>query len=186
MYAPPAVTVPRPGRIMWSTTTGLEGVALDLACMAGGSVPVVNNYPVANLALYVPFGVADPVTVVKLWVRTGNAVSTGNIDMGIYNPDGTKVVSMGSTGSTGIDVLQELNITDTLLIPGNYYLAINSDSSVATQKFMNHVIVAGGLAAAGVYQQAVGAVTLPSPATFAACTQTQLPWMGWSARTLVQ
>ena len=187
MYLPPAMTVPRPGRIMWSTAS-LEGCGFELHCIAGGAVLASNNYPAVNMAIFVPFQIAEPVTVVKLWVRNGTAVA-GNLDMGIYLPDGTRVVSKGSTAQAGIDELQNMDITDTLLQAGNYYLGINSDTSGATQKVYTHnhaTTIAGWWAAAGCYQQAVGALALPSTATFAAFGQLHVPWMGWSARSLVQ
>jgi hypothetical protein len=187
-YSPPQVSVPRPGRIIWSTMS-LEGPGTELTCIAGGAVLASAQWPVANTAIFVPFQVAEPVTVVKLWVRNGTTISAGNIDMGIYLADGTKVVSQGSTPSATADLLQELNITDTVLATGNYYLALNSDTAASTQTFYFHnhaTAIAGWWAAAGCYQQAVGAVTLPSPATFAAFGQVRVPWMGWSARSMVQ
>jgi hypothetical protein len=184
VYSGPPIYSPRGRRYILSTLSP-EMVGVEAAAFTGGSAPGDQNYPVANLALYIPFTLTRPLLVKKLWVRNGSAVA-GQLDMGIYQGT-TRLVSIGGTNQAGIDLLQEFDITDTV-IPAEtrLYLAINSNTSGATQKVYAVTTATGALLGlAGCFQQAVGAVTLPSTATFATYAQIRLPLMGLAGRTLV-
>jgi hypothetical protein len=51
------------------------------------------------------------------------ATASGNMDVGIYDYAGTRLVSSGSTAQSGTSAFQDFDITDTLLGPGIFYLA---------------------------------------------------------------
>lgn len=180
-YSGPAVVAPRPTQIIISSFS-LEAIGLDLRVMAQAT-PASTNYPAVNTAILVPFGIAEAITVLKLWVQNGTAVA-GNIDLGIFNPDGTMVINKGSTAQANTSTIQELDITDTVLMPGRYYMGITSDTSGATQKVFTTTIAVGGIGSAmGVLQAAQGpALANLTLATFA---QTAIPYFGLTARTLV-
>jgi hypothetical protein len=179
----PTVIQPRPTPIIIGTVQQ-ETIGVDIRAITQ-SFPNTNNYPTANTAMFIPFGIAESIIAVKLWVHNGTAVA-GNIDLGIYRPDGSQVVAKGSTAQAGTSTIQELDITDTPLVPGRYYLAINSDTSGATQKVWSYTLTVAGLAGAmGVLQAALGHVGLDASVTFATCTQTLIPLIGLSTRTLV-
>ena len=138
------------------------------------------NYVTANLVVYVPFWVPESVTFTKMFWVNGTAVA-GNYDVGIYTTDGTRLVSMGSTAAAGISQIQTVNITDTTVARGTYYMAIVSDTSGTTQKILAALPAAGIPQALGLLQQA--SVTLPlstnaSPATFAKYTSAFVPLFG--------
>lgn len=180
-YSPPLVVTPRLTQIMISTIS-LEAIGLDLRLLAA-TIPQGANYPAANITIGIPFGVGQPILVRKLWVQNQTPVA-GNIDLGIFLPDGTLVVNKGSTASAGTNTIQELDITDTTLMPGRYYLGMTSDTSAATQKIFSTALASAGLAsAAGVLQAAQGPAL--ASVTWATCAQTQIPYIGLSARTLV-
>ncbi len=127
-------------------------------------------WPSANLAIYTPVLVPEIVTVYKMSIQV--ATQNGNVDVGIYDEVGNRLVSAGST-AVGAAGLQVFDVTDTVIGPGVYYLAMCCSSTTASF-FRNTVANAIGTTL-GVKQQAVGAVTLPTPATFATFTVTYIP-----------
>lgn len=128
-------------------------------------------WPASNLAVFVPFTVYETITVVKLSILNGSAVS-GNVDVGIYDAGGARLVSSGSTAQSGASAIQTFDITDTVLSPGLYYLALAIDNTTATIE--NVSVTAIDVEALGVFQQA-SAFPLPSSATPAAFAQTIVP-----------
>lgn len=134
----------------------------------------------ANLALYVPFWIWTPTTVKIGWTRNG-ATATGNIDIGIYTRDGVRIVSMGSTAQSGTSTLQTFNITDTLLMPGPYFMALATNSG-STTLGMSNAFTAPQQKLLGIYEQA-SAFPLPATATFATpATVTRIPAFGFSTQ----
>jgi hypothetical protein len=100
------------------------------------------------------------------------AAVAGNLDVAIYKPDGTRLVSAGSTAQSGTTTLQVVDVTDTFLMRGLYYMAMASNTSGATQKVMGATPAAGIMASLGMLQEA--ASVCPSPATWVKCT---VPWV---------
>lgn len=88
------------------------------------------NVGSANRAWYKAITVDTNVTVTG--IRIGVAVSSGNIDVGIYNSAGTKLASSGSTAcpSAGKDTV---TFSSSIAItPGVYYLSLTADNTTAT------------------------------------------------------
>lgn len=129
-------------------------------------------WPAANRALYIPFIVEATVTAYQISVENGATVS-GNLDVGLYSRFGARLASSGSTTQAGTSTIQPIDITDTVLAPGVYYMALCVDNTTATFIRSSTSLIA--LRMCGVQQQAVGAVTLPDPATFANPTSPYLP-----------
>jgi hypothetical protein len=65
-----------------------------------------------------------------VWWRNGTAVA-GNVDCGVFALDGTLIVSCGSTAQSGTSNFQIVTVTETLLAPGAYYLALAASSTSA-------------------------------------------------------
>jgi hypothetical protein len=129
--------------------------------------PNSQNFVTANLAVFIPFGVPEPVTITKLGWGNGSTSGAGNLDAGIYDTAGTLLVSTGSTAQNATIVSpQVVDVTDTTLARGVYYLALASDTSGATQKVMAVIPAAGIPQAYGLLQMAA-AFALPATATFA-------------------
>jgi hypothetical protein len=146
-----------------------------------GFTPGSNTWPTANKAIYIPFPVRFPITVVKLFVENGTTVS-GNIDVGIYDRGGARLVSSGSTAQSGTSAIQSFDITDTTLNPGLYYLAVAMDNTTA------HLLRWGTSSAIpramGVMEQ-TSAFALPSTATFAALSSSYIPFVAATLRTTI-
>ncbi len=77
------------------------------------------------MAIFVPVRTPYPVVVYKLVVGSGTTAN-GNFDVGIYDRFGTRIVSSGTTAKTS-STENVVDITDTVLGPGLYYLAMSAD-----------------------------------------------------------
>jgi len=102
------------------------------------------------------------------------AAVAGNIDVGIYNRGGTRLISSGPVAQTGTSVLQLFNITDTLLVPGRYYMAVGYSDAAAEAVAYTPAI--SFTRAFGILFENLG--TLPAIATFTAMTYSFIPVIG--------
>lgn len=153
--------VTNPSRLTLSTFGGTSGAG-ELVSLTGGTFATGAVWPAANRAIYVPVMVETTVTAYQMGIIV--TTSSGNLDVGIYDDRGARLVSMGST-AMGAAGFQAFNIADTVLTPGVYFLAMCVDNTTAS--IPRTAALAEHLRSTGVQQQAVGAVTLPNPATFA-------------------
>lgn len=138
----------------------------------GGLFGLSNIWPVANLALFIPVEIFEPTTIAKMAINNGATVS-GNFDLGIYAPSGKQLVSSGSVAQSGASAIQSVDITDTLLVPGLYYMALVFDNITATLTSWSSV-AAQEMRLMGLLQ-AASAFALPAPVTFATYAQTLVP-----------
>lgn len=152
------------------------GQSLYLLAQTG---PSAGAWPASGLVIFVPFTVPEPVTITKVWWAKG--AIAGNVDAGIYATDGTLLVSAGTTAvSAGANQVQVVDITDTTLGAGTYYMAMCADTT--TTLTIDRVSPAAGICQGlGLLEQA--GVTLPlstgaSPATFAVYTRAFIPRFG--------
>lgn len=136
-----------------------------------------------NQAVFAPIPIQKPFVVAQLFCRNGTVVS-GNVDMAVYNDQKNRLVSIGATAQAGTSAVQAFNITDTLLLPGLYYLGIGWSSATAT--FWRSSGTAPFYNGAGLLlQTALGAATLPNPAVWVTDTSGFLPIMGMTARATI-
>lgn len=152
------------------------------ALSVAASISASFAWPAANLAIYVPVEIYAPATIVKMAVLNGTAVS-GNIDVGIYDVGGKRLISAGTTAQAGTTTIQTFDITDTLLLPGLYYMAVALDNTTGTLGGYSGIIAGDGQAV-GLLQQA-SAFVLPDPATFAAYAQTVCPLVLMAQRATI-
>lgn len=138
-------------------------------------------WPTANKALYIPIRITHPCVALRMLVLNG-ATASGNMDVGIYDYAGTRLVSSGSTAQSGTSAFQDFDITDTLLGPGIFYLALALDNTTGTIGM--HTVFPRYLRAAGVQEQGT-AFALPATATFATASVQVLPRMGLTVRNLL-
>lgn len=128
----------------------------------------------ASLAMFIPVIVRNQITVYQLGWSNGATVS-GNVDVGIYDRNQNRLVSAGSTAQAGTSALQIVDVADTVLAPGLYYLAMAMDNGtglVARGSFTN----AQWPRACGVTNQA-SAFALPSTAAWGAPTSALVPYI---------
>lgn len=146
------------------------------------SAPASAAYPTANLAILVPFRIGRPMTVTTMFAYNGSAVS-GNIDLGIYSADGTKIVSTGSTAQSGTSVIQSISVTSTQIGSGQFYMAVALDNTTGTL-LQIPAKNAPANASMGLSQMA-SAFALPATVTFATCANNYVPIIGLTGRSVV-
>lgn len=139
-----------------------NGSPICFAVLAGTSLSSA-AWPAANRALYVPIYLPNYFTVARFIILNG-ANTTGDVDVGLYNNAGSRLISTGSTARSGTNAAQYIGVTDQSFPPGCYYLALVCGS--ATGQFMRAATSANGIAQYNGYlQEDLGSVSLPSTMT---------------------
>lgn len=151
-----------------------QSIGTILAAIVGGSAPASAAWPAANDAIFVPFLITQPILVKRLFVMNGNT-ATGNIDMGVYTDDGSRIVSSGSLLQSGTNVPQYFNVTDFVLTPGNYYFAEAMSNVTGTSGRIN--ISVSRSRTFGILK-ATGSFALPPTVTFTTVTSGLIPMVG--------
>lgn len=156
----------------------------------GGGIPGSRTWGSAKRIAYVPFYLSSPVTIAKVFWHNG-ATAAGSADCGIYKDAAgvptSLIVNSTLTAQVGTNILQEVNITDTYLVEGAYWMALGFDSSTSTTFSAN--------AATGAHCRSMGMrdetstatpFVLPASATSTAPGDNpEFPIFGLSLRTLV-
>lgn len=161
----PSYRMPTPPVMTPCTMHSLGAVlaGLSSAVMIGSGFSTA--WTANNKAYYYPFALTEFATARQLLFWVG-ATSSGDIDVGIYTGAGNLIVSAGSTAmSATVNTVQELNITDTLLAPGDYFLGVVCSTTVGTCFVALSDSDETVLSSLPVYQEALGGSTLPATAT---------------------
>lgn len=168
----------RPRGISTLTITSWAGLqSLESEYQHASPTFASNNWIAANVAIYVPFWTPEPITVTSMWWQNGAAVA-GHIDVGVYDEAGNALVTKGSTSQAGTSTMQTVDVTDTVIARGNYYMAMSSDTSGATQKVQAALPILQHPQAFGFLEQ-TSAFALPTgTATFAKYTRAFWPIFG--------
>jgi hypothetical protein len=138
----------------------------------------------ANDAVAYPFRVSYGAIVDQLCIANGSSAG-GQFDLGIY--DGAtlaRLVSTGSTGGSGNNAWQFVDVTNTPLQPFKlYYLAAVRDNVTANrQRIGNHGSVAQALSLAGVLSNTTDQFPLPDPIVLTTTTTTSIQMCGFACR----
>lgn len=149
------------------STLGLCGITPGV----NGIAPVSNAWPAANRAIFVPVRVPIGVTVYKMGCGTGTG-TTGNFALGIYDAGGNLIVSTGSTAKTTASSERVIDITDTYLGPGLYYLAMAVDD---TGPYNSVALGTARVAKLMGVREMETAFPLPGTATFATTQAAYIP-----------
>lgn len=145
--------------------SGPLGETMNVLGLSSGS----SAWAAANRAYYVPVLVRRRMVVTGIALVIGTT-NTGNIDVGIYDEDGRRIVSSGSTPAGAVSTPQIIDIADTVLPPGTYYVAVAAD---ATTLAINRLSVGNPLLRVnGVKFQSTTGFPLPATATMAELTGT--------------
>jgi hypothetical protein len=156
-------------------------------CSLGGiyfqpsTQPLTGTWPVANLAFFIPFRLPTVVVVTLMFAYNGAAVN-GNLDLGIYDASGNRLISSGGVAQAGINQIQTLDIPDTKIGPGIFYMAIVLDNIVGT--IFRQTPSTIYLRMMGIVQMA-NAYPLPLTAVFATMAQIHIPDFGFTIRGFV-
>lgn len=137
-------------------------------------------FPTANKVLYIPIRIPSPIKILQLYTHNG-ATASGNVDIGIYAKDGTKIVSSGSTAQAGTSVDQLFNVTDTQLGRGLFYIGLTLSNTTGT--FTRAAPSLATLKAIGLLTETPGSFGLPAAASFGAYVDAYFPMCGILAQS---
>jgi hypothetical protein len=163
MFAPcPSIVTPNMVSVF---TKQIGWIGEDYAA----TTPASSTYESANRAVYWPLIIPAVCVVRRLWWANGSSVSASyNIDVGVYTSSnygpGEKLVSSGSTAQGTATQVQFVDVTDTTVAPGLYWLAISVSSASATIMRISLLGGAGHGDAAVRFEEA-SALPLPATAT---------------------
>ncbi len=177
-----AIEQNRPARVIISSLSANSIGGATGYTSLGTSAPASATWPVANEALFIPFRIAEPILVQQLFWQNGATV-TGNMDVGIYSVDGTRLISSGSTAMSGANVIQAVDVTDTLIGAGVYYFALVGNSAANCTTFRKNPSL-NQLKCHGMASQ-TASFPLPATVTLASLTQGYVPIVGLIARTVI-
>jgi hypothetical protein len=126
-------------------------------------------------------------TVYQLGWFNGSGTMTDSFDIGIYDASWNRKVAGGGTARTGVTAVQWVDVTDTFIPVGKYYLVGANNGTTANQ--MQDFMSASGVtavfnAALGFFDSATNAYPLPDPLTnmVACATFTVIPMMMMACR----
>jgi len=142
---------------------------------SGGAASAI-AWPTANLAIGYPFQVTEIVTVYGAWYAAGGTAG-GNLDIGIYDLAGNRIVSTGTTARTISAHTEITALTDTVLTPNHYYATMAADT---TNLYTGWTWAAAGNAEAQGFVEAAASFVLPSTITFSRSAQTFQPHFGFN------
>lgn len=131
-------------------------------------------YPLANVALFVPFSIDDTVTFQSVFWQTGS-VTGGNCDVGVYDEAGTRLFSSGTTARGTASSIITTGITPYTLSRGRYYLAFSHDG---TNNMLAGAPAAGLCAATGVLERTSSFVLPADASSWVATTRAYIPNFG--------
>lgn len=144
------------------------------------AAPAAVAYPLANLALYVPFSVSETVTAYEGWVVTGT-LTGDNFDIGIYSAAGVRLTSSGANVKTASVIQNTTAMTDQVLVPNTrYYMAFACNG---TGNYFAGTHGFGIYEAMGVLE-ATTSYVLPTNPTLSRTTRAYLPHFGLNLYTV--
>lgn len=173
-----------------STVTNISPAVSELGrmCIACNNGAASGAVGAANTARLVPIQLSRAYLAKMLFWYNGAGVA-GTVDVGIYDRNGVKIVTASDTNSgtaitqSGASTIQSVDITDTWLNPGTYFIAhVGSTTTTATYFRVNPS--ATQQRSCGVAMMA-SALPLPSTVTFTATNASSLPICGFSTFSVV-
>jgi hypothetical protein len=144
----------------------IAAMALNVVGVGGQAATA---WPANNRAIYTPFDLPIPFTIARFMIANGT--SSGNRDIGIYDSNFSRLLSTGSTASSGTNAVQYIGVADQVFAAGRYYLGLVCSTTVATVNAVS-LSTAALARACGLLEEDLGATTLPAIATPVAYTGT--------------
>lgn len=165
-----------------STGSG-ESLGLEITNLVGSlGTGTAAAWPSANLAIFIPIRIGAIYTAVKMFWINGATVGTNSVDVGIYDNQGNRLVSQGSTLTAGANAVQIVDIADTVLAPGLYFMGMAMNGT--TDTVARSAMLATDWASFGVMSQ-VTAFPLPNPTTIISTTTAYIPFIAITSNTVV-
>lgn len=140
----------------------------------------------ANDPLALPFVLRTAGVVTQLGWLNGSAAG-GGVDLGVYSTSWARLISTGAQTGSGNSAWQWINVTDTPLSAGRYYLVMARDNTTTNRQFFcGHQALTSLMGLMGCQDSATDAYPLPDPLTnMAPCaTFTRVPICGVAMREI--
>lgn len=131
-----------------------------------------------SAALYIPFFLSKTIQVNLMWIKNGTTI--GNVDVGIYDSSGTRLVSFGGTPHTGNTAIQTFTLTPTEIGPGQFYMALVFDDSTTT--LAQYATTNSFAKLAGIAKTSTS-YPLPAKVTLGSYNSSRVPLIGLSVNT---
>lgn len=149
-------------------------------CIAVASGAALSSLTwVANLAIWMPVNIPWPYPVRRVFWGNGSTITSSNAEFAIYNANGVRIYTTGSTALSGVSAPQFVDPTDFLLSAGRYYFAYTCDNTTNRARGVT-TFTTTILRQSGVYQKAgVAPGALPTTMVgVGAATQALYPLCG--------
>lgn len=154
-----------------------NGLPWGLSLIGNGAIGTI-GWPANNLAVYTPVSIPTPFTIARFMIANGSN-TTGNVDVGIYDAAGTRLLSTGSTARANASAVQYVDVANTVFQPGHYYLGLVGSSTTGT--YMRSSFSSAARARLfGMLEEQLGATTLPATMTAVAYTRTDVFQYGFT------
>jgi len=151
--------------VLWAGSRhSIDNVTNGWMTWQAGASSAVPAWGTQYRAIYVPVGVPRRCIVLELGFVNAST-GAGNVDVGIYNSAGVRLVSTGTQAKGTTTSIWTYNVTDTTIGPGLYYIALNLDT--ATDTVYGTTATAPTPMARGLLTETLGSITLPATATWA-------------------
>jgi hypothetical protein len=167
-----------------------ESIGDDLNACGTGTTAVLRYaisavWPLASLAIFVPFTLTKQITVLEAFVYNGATVS-GSWDVGVYSNDGNKIFSTGAVAQSTASVIQSTTVSSNTFRtfgPGNFYLGMSTSTAAGT--YFRAAPTNAQICQMMGMASAVSAYVLPSSVTFASISTATVPVFGITTRSVV-
>lgn len=106
-----------------------------------GGVPATSSThgtdtaPVATETYFAAISVPYRTRVTGVRILNGSALA-GSVRVAIHRGDGERVTNSGTIAPAGVNAYQDLAVTEVVLLPGTYFIALQSDN--AAHRFRSH------------------------------------------------
>lgn len=177
-----AITFPVIGPVAPVMISTLSKHCLGREMAARGIAAPTSASTGATFLMLTPFTNPEPALITKVWWYNGVTVA-GNVDCGVFDENGVKLVSAGSTVMAGASAIQNVDVTDTYIGRGRFYLALATNNTTAT--FFYSALGTAALARAVGVASATVVFPLPATLTLATAVYDGTFVHGISLRTLV-
>ncbi len=137
-------------------------------------------WPLTDKIIYSPIRVYEDFTVLRVCWQNGGTVN-GNANLGLYDSTGAKLWETGSTGQSGANGPQFVNITDQPHSAGVYYIAMQHSNTTGTYGRIN-IATNYFTGQNGILMENAGSFALPSTATWTTMTTAYIPIVGLDLR----
>jgi len=170
------------------STYDAEGPLLADTLITNGTWTATSTTPNANQGYFYPVIVRTPMTIQYVTILNGAVVANSNMDLGLYDEFGNRVLSTGAVSqlSASASTYQKFLLASNVSINAGLYFAAAVFTSTNNRFASNGAMSAARGRAAGMLEAVSIGTTLPATVTYAAKTTTSgVAWMAFHTSGMV-